>query len=246
MTTMVSTLLRSSRGYLLEVGCALLAAAALGGCARVINGTVQAVEHDVVPAKPIPVADLLIEPTRFPGRYPAAVLAPNDVDRVVREIDGVPTGSVVTPPECAPPPVAQDTVAVQGTDPDTGATLVVTVSRPAPSLSARVDQLAGCSSFTSAAGGDIGGVSEVTVDLPPAPPVDADGTYAVDQTVTSESSDGSDGGKTRTLTLVALVDDVRVTTSWQQQQSSVTEPDTQSLDTLFTDAVLKVRSVIPR
>ena len=81
-------------------------------------------------------------------------------------------------------------------------------------------------------------ISEVTVDLPPAPPVDADDSYAVDQTVTSESSEASD---TRTLTLVALVDDVQVTTSWQQQGTSDTTPDTQALDTLFTDAVLKVR-----
>ena len=79
------------------------------------------------------------------------------------------------------------------------------------------------------------------MDLPPAPPVDADDTYAVDQTVTSESA-----GDTRTLTLVALVDDVQVTASWRQQGTSDTTPDTQSLDTLFTDAVLKVRGVLPR
>ena len=73
--------------------------------------------------------------------------------------------------------------------------------------------------------------------------MDADDSYAVDQTVTSESSEESD---TRTLTLVALVDDVRVTASWQQQGSSDDAPDTQALDTLFTDAVLKVRQEIPR
>ncbi len=83
----------------------------------------------------------------------------------------------------------------------------------------------------------------MTVDLPPAPPVDADDSYAVDQTVTAKSSDGPD---TTTLTLVALVDDVRVTASWQQDGSSNASPDTQALDTLFTDAVLKVRQAIPR
>jgi hypothetical protein len=111
------------------------------------------------------------------------------------------------------------------------------------SLRAKVDQLADCSSFTSAVGGGVVQVSEVTVDLRPAPPVDADDTYAVDQTVTSESSQSSD---TRTVTLVALVADVQVTASWQQQGTSETTPDTQALDSLFTDAVLKVRRMVPR
>ena len=240
---MVSTLLRGPRGYLLPVGCVLLTVAATTcGCARVVNGTVRAEAAEVAPAKPIAVADLLIDPTRFPGQYPAVVLDPKDVQRVLDEIDGVPAGSVVTPPECAPPPVAaRDSAAVRGTDIDSDASLTVTVARPAPSMRARVDQLSDCPSFTAAVGGDETQVSEVTVDLPPAPPVDADDTYAVDQTVTSESA-----GDTRTLTLVALVDDVQVTASWRQQGTSDTTPDTQSLDTLFTDAVLNVRGVLPR
>ena len=81
------------------------------------------------------------------------------------------------------------------------------------------------------------------MDLPPPPPVDADDTYAVDQTVNSESSETGD---TRMVTLVALVDDARVTASWRQQDASDTSPDTQALDSLFTDAVLKVRGLIPR
>jgi hypothetical protein len=36
-----------------------------------------------------------------------------------------------------------------------------------------------------------------------------------------------------------------VTASWQQQGSS-DDPDTEALDALFTDAVLKVRKEIPR
>jgi hypothetical protein len=83
----------------------------------------------------------------------------------------------------------------------------------------------------------------VAVALPPAPPVDADDSYTVDQTITSESGDEPD---TRTLTLVALVGDVEVTASWQRRARSDAEPDTQALDTLFTDAVLKVRQQIPR
>ena len=132
---------------------------------------------------------------------------------------------------------------MQGTDERSGARLTVTVIRPVPSVRARVAQLTECPSFTTAADGDDGVVSEVTVDLPPAPPVDADDSYAVDQTLTPESGGEPD---TRTLTLVALVEDVQVTASWQRRGSSGDAPDTQALDTLFTDAVLKVRKQIPR
>jgi hypothetical protein len=160
------------------------------------------------------------------------------------EIDGVAAGSEVTPPECAPLPVLTDQqAAVQGIDDQSGARLTVTVIRPVPSVRARVAQLSECPSFTSVAGGEVGDVSEVTVELPPAPPVDADDSYAVDQTVTPESADEPD---IRTLTLVALIEDVRVTASWQQGGSSDDPPDTQALDTLFSDAVLKVRKEIPR
>ena len=246
MTAMVSTLLRRPRGYLLPVGCALLTVAAtVCGCARVVNGTVRAEASEATPAKPIPVADLLIEPTRFPGQYPAVVVDPSIVSRLLRQIGGAPDGSVVTPPKCAPlPVVAAEGAAVQGVDQQSGASLIVTVTRPAPSLRARVDQLVDCSSFTSVAGGDVPQTSEVTIGLPPAPPVDADDSYAVDQTVTPESS-GASG--TRTLTLVARVADVQVTASWQGiVETADVAPDTQAVDTLFTDAVLKVRSAGPR
>jgi hypothetical protein len=186
---------------------------------------------------------LLIEPARFPAQYPAAVLPQRDIARVLADIDGVPAGSEVTPPECAPLPLlAEHKAAVQGTDDRTGARLTATVIRPVASVRARVTQLRDCPSFntTTVDGGE---VSTVTIALPPAPPVDADDSYAVDQTVASTSSDDADS---RTLTFVALVGDVQVTASWQQRGQSGDEPDAQALDTLFTDAVLKVRRAIPR
>ena len=238
---MVGTVLRRSR--LPVVCCVVLTAALAGACSRVVGGTATAGDPQIRPSRPIPVADLLIEPSRFPLRYPAAVVPPKDVDRVMDEILGVATRSEVTPPECAPLPLLTDQqAAVQGTDEQTGARLTVTVTRPVPSVRARVTQLAECPSFSITGGGESGEVSEVTVDLPPAPPVDADDSYAVDQTVTPKSA----GPGTRTLTLVALVEDVQVTASWQQRESSDNSPDTQALDAVFTDAVLKVRQEIPR
>ncbi|OBA85482.1 hypothetical protein A5662_04255 [Mycobacteriaceae bacterium 1482268.1] len=218
-------------------------AALVGGCARVVGGTARAGDPQARPGPPVPIADLLIEPARFPAQYPAAVLPPTDIDRLMGEIDGVPVGSEVVPPECAPLPVlAPEQAAAQGSDEDSGTRLIVTVARPVPSVRARATQLAECPTFTIAAAADAADASTVAVKLPPPPPVDADDSYAVDQTVTSQAQQSA----SRTLTLVALVGDVRVTASWQRQASSDAEPDPQALDTLFNEAVLKVRRAIPR
>lgn len=83
----------------------------------------------------------------------------------------------------------------------------------------------------------------VTMTVLPAPPVDADDSYAVDQTVTDESS----GSMRTTLTLAAQIGDVRVSATWLHDgtpdATPDVAPDTQALDTLFADAVLKVRRV---
>ncbi len=215
-------------------GCALLVAAALlAGCTRVIVGTMHPVAPGDEPT-PIPLADLLIGPERFPARYPAAVLDATAVYRVLQDIDGVPGGSVVTPPVCAPPPIApHDSAAAQGNDSQDASSLIVAVTRPAPPLRARVEQLTACPSFTAVHGPD---TSTVTATLLPAPPVDADDSYAVEQTVTAQS-----GSVRRTLTLVAQIGEVQLSATWMQDGMPETAPDSQSLDTLFTDAVLKVR-----
>ena len=186
---MVGTVLRGSR---LPVACcaALTVAVLVGGCARVVAGTARAGDPQVAPARPIPVADLLIEPSRFPAQYPAAALPPKDVDRVLGEIDGV---------ACRIRGDAARMRAAAGAGPTEGCRPgnrrrkrqpTHRHGRPGrcPRCAARVTQLADCPSFTSTAGGDADEVSEVTVDLPPAPPVDADDSYAVDQTVTAESA----------------------------------------------------------
>jgi hypothetical protein len=216
--------------------CVLLVAAALlAGCTRMIVGTM----HPARPggeAAPIPVADLLIEPEHFPQRYPAAVLDGASVERVLEDVDGVPDGSVVTPPECAPPAAPHDTAAVRGLDDRDASSLIVAVARPAPPLRARADQLGACPSFTSVRGPD---TYSVTVTLLAPPPVDADDTYAVEQTVIEQPS----GQRRRTLTLAARVGDVLLLASWSHAGTQDVAPDTLLLDTLFTDAVLKVRRV---
>ncbi|MGE2690052.1 hypothetical protein [Mycolicibacterium pulveris] len=211
-------------------GCALvMASTMLTGCARVVTGSAR-----VADSAPVPIAQLLIEPARFPPRYPAAVLDGTAVYRALHDIDGVAAGSVVTPAECAPPPVAaHHSVAAEGIDSATASSLIVTVTRPAPALRKRGEQLRRCASFTTA---HSGARSDVTVTMLPEPPVDADDTLAVDQTVTPQAP----GPVRRTLTFTAQIGDTRVSATWLHQGEAEV-PDTASLHTLFNDAVVKVR-----
>jgi hypothetical protein len=232
---MVSTVSRCLRGCALAMMVTLLV-----GCTRVILGTVQALTPGAAPAR-IRVSDLLIEPGKFPAGYPAVVLDATAVYRALQTIDGVAAASVVKPLQCAPPPRApQDTAAVQGIDSQDASSLIVAVTRPATPLRDRAEQLTACPSFIAVYGQD---TSAVTVTVLPAPPVDADDSYAVDQTVAGEPS----GPTRRTLTLAAQIGDVRVSATWLHDGAPETTPDAapdnQVLDTLFTDAVLKVRRV---
>jgi hypothetical protein len=233
---MAGTLSRCLRGCAL----AMAATALFTGCTRVILGTVHPVASGAEFA-PIPLAELLIQPRQFPARYRAVVLDATAVYRALQDVDGVAAASVVNPPQCAPPPGApQDTAAMQGIDSQDASSLIVTVTRPAAPLRDRAEQLTACPSFTAAQGRD---ASAVTVTVLPAPPVDADESYAVDQTVTSQSS----GSMRRTLTLAAQIGDVRVTATWLHEGPKETTPDvapdTQALDAVFTDAVLTVRRI---
>lgn len=223
---MVDMLSRCLRGCTLLIAAVLLAA-----CSRVIVGTTQAAEGGG--DKPsVPITELLVEPSRFPPQYRAAALDDSAVDRALQDIDGVPTGSVVNPVECTPPVLwHSETVAAEGVDSATSSRLIVVVTRPAPPLADRLDQLRGCPTF------DVGqgqGAATVNVTLLPAPPVDADDTYAVEQTVTSPDSEGT------TLTFAAQVGDARVSATWLQDPA-VGEADTSALDAVFRDAVVKMR-----
>jgi hypothetical protein len=215
--------------------CALVAAVTVvAGCSRVLVGAAHPVTPTAEP-KPVTLPDLLIEPDSFPAGYPAAVLDGTAVYRALQDVDGVPAGSVVTPPECVPLPLApQQTAAVQGVDSENASSLLLTVTRPAAPLRARADQLTACPSVTAVRGED---VSTITAAVLPAPPVDADDTYAVDQTVTAEST----GLMSRTLTVAAQIGDIRISATWLHDGTAETAPDTHALDSLFTDAVLKVR-----
>jgi hypothetical protein len=212
--------------------CALLmAAASLVACSRVVVGASRPLSAGEG-RPPVPVSQLLIEPNRFPPQYRTTVLDDAGLDRALQDIEVVGTGDVVTPPNCAPPAVwRSEAVGVEGVDDATASKLIVVVTRPAPPLSTRLDQLRGCPSFDVAVGEQ---VSTVNVTVLPAPPVDADDAYAVEQTVTGPESERT------VMTFAAQVGDTRVSASWLQDPA-VGQADTSSLDALFRDAVVKLR-----
>ena len=220
MAPMVGMVSRS-----LRAGALLAAVVLLSACTRVTVGSSRAVEA-VAEEPPVPLAALLIEPDRFPPQYRAAVLDDAGVNRAVQDVDGVPTGSIVTPAACAPPALwHSEVVGAEGVD--SASRLIVVLTRPAPPLAERLAQLRGCPSFTA-------GESTVNVTELPAPPVDAEATSAVEQTVTTPDSER------KTLTFAAQIGDTRISVTWLQDPA-VDDADTASLDAVFRDAVLKLR-----
>ncbi|MGE2713563.1 hypothetical protein ACQI4L_05860 [Mycolicibacterium litorale] len=225
MTAMDGVLVRG-RG---APGAVLLACAVLCGCVRVVDGT-AAVDGglDVV------LTDVLIEPSRFPAPYRAAVLDPQGTADAVAGVDGIAAAATVEPPECAPPQVGSgpgNAVAAQGVDPDTGAALVVILTRTGATLADRRAQLERCASVTATAGEVPTTVD--TVLLPP-PPADADDSLASEATIQRSSEP-----PVRVLRLGAQLEDVRLTAAWLNNDAGVA-PDSAALDAVFTDALLSI------
>jgi hypothetical protein len=212
-------------------GCALLVAATLlAACSRGIVGTTQVAADEEKP--PVPLAQLVIEPDRFPPQYPAAVLDAAAVDVALQDIDGVRIDSVVTPADCTPAVLWHRAAAgVEGVDSANSSRLIVVVTRPVPPLAERLEQLRRCPTFDVGQGAD---AATVTVTVLPAPPVDAEGAYAVEQRVTSPESERT------VLTFAAQIGDTQVSAAWLQDPA-VDEADTSSLDSVFRDAVMKLR-----
>jgi hypothetical protein len=150
----------------------------------------------------------------------------------MQDIDGVRTGDAVAPVDCTPPVGRHgEMVGVEGVDSTTASRLIVVVTRPAPPLADRLDQLRGCPTFEVGQGQD---AATVNVTVLPAPPVDADDSYAVERTVTSP------GSERKSLTFAAQIGDAQVSATWLQDPA-VDEADTSSLDSVFRDAVVKLR-----
>ncbi|QCQ90809.1 sensor domain-containing protein [Rhodococcus sp. SGAir0479] len=211
------------------------AGGAAAGCSGPVDGTARPVAEQLSDTRPL--SELLLEPSAFPPQYPAVILPPQAVAQAAPDLTGVPPGARVEPAGCKPPP--QDygpdgTAMVVGTDNSNRSTITVELLRvdtPLAELGAQIDQ---CGTVTTTRDGV---AAVVTTTLTPPPPIDADDTLALRRTVASGS--GEQEVMQAMLTLVAQIDDVRVQATYMSFGAD-TAVDTETLDGLFTAAVLKV------
>ena len=213
----------------------------LTGCAEsTVTGTPEASSGSVTPGVdseiPGPLSALLIDPQTFPDVYEALVLPEQAAAAATQDLDGIAAGASVVPAGCAPPSrsTASDGLAVVvGTDGDTRSTITVELERVDAPLSDRKSVWEQCPTVEATSNGV---TSTVTTELSPPPPIDADDSAALRRTVTSGA--GPDTVTQSTLSLVAQIDDVRITATFMSYTDAA--PDAVTLDELFTAAVLKV------
>lgn len=179
---------------------------------------------------------LLLAPTDFPHQYPATTLDPDAAGLALRDIRGVPDAATVAPAACAPAPVPavpHDAAVVVGTNDSDSSSITVAVLRVPEPLATYKTQVERCTSFTFTGTDQI--QSTVTASQAVAPPINADDSVAVNQTV---SPAGVGSGSRTTLSLIAQIADIRIQATYMTFQG--TEPDAVLLDQAFTAAVLKV------
>jgi len=157
---------------------------------------------------------LLIAPSSFPAPYDALVLPQQAISQAAPDLSGIPAGAEVSPAGCKP--ADQDfgptgTAMIVGTDNDSRSTISIELTAVDEPLSARKEQLEQCGEVTATKSG---ATSTVTSTLTPAPPIDADDTLAVRQTVASGA--GGDAVTQSMLTLMAQIDGVRVSAATLQ------------------------------
>lgn len=179
---------------------------------------------------------LLVDPSVFPAPYDAIVLPPQAIAQASPDLTGIPAGAEVSPAGCKPKDVATgDAAMIVGTDNADRATITVELTAVEEPLSVREDQLEQCAEVQATKSG---ATSTIRSTITPAPPIGADDTLAVKQTVSSGT--GSDSITQSMLTLMAQVGDVRVTATYMSFDSAA--PDAATLDELFTASVLKVKA----
>nr|WP_296770202.1 sensor domain-containing protein [Rhodococcus sp. (in: high G+C Gram-positive bacteria)] len=179
---------------------------------------------------------LLIDPASFPAQYDAIVLPPQAIAQASPDLTGIPAGAEVSPAGCKPADVAPGTAAlIVGTDNANRATISIELTSVGEPLSAREDQLKECNEVQATKSG---ATSTIESTITPAPPIDADETLAVRQTVSSGT--GSEAVTQSMLTLMAQVGDVRIAATHMSFDSAT--PDAETLDELFTAAVQKVKA----
>ncbi|MBL1080141.1 DUF5642 family protein [Nocardia sp. 2] len=216
------------------IGVAVLGCV-LAACGNSVSGQPVAARGPVTTAKPDSgLAKLLPNASAFPSNYPAITLPADAAGQAAHDLDGVLPGSLVEPSACTPPtPGAGPAISV-GTDDETRSTLTVELVRTDQPLSTLRDQLQRCGTMQVSHGGT---TATVTTELDPPPPLDADDTLALRRTVKSES--GAGGTTRRMQSLLGQIGDVRINVTYMTFGDG--KADAESLDSLFTTTVSKVR-----
>lgn len=179
---------------------------------------------------------LLVDASVFPPPYDAIVLPPQAITHASPDLTGIPAGAEVSPAGCKPVEVQPGRAAmIVGTDNTNRATISVELTVVDEPLTVREDQLDVCAEVTATKSG---ATSTIRSTVTPAPPIDADDTLAVRQTVSSGT--GQDSVTQSMLTLMAQIDDVRIAATYMSFGDGA--PDAATLDEIFTSAVLKVKA----
>ncbi len=235
-----------SRPLLIALGATAFLSVA--GCGSAVTGTAEAggqgstsiTSRDGAntPEDGQDLGALLIDPSQFPAPYEAIVLPPQAIAQASPDLTGIPAGAEVSPAGCKPtePSSAPSGAAlIVGTDNANRSTISIELTVVEEPLSVREDQLQQCGEVEATKSG---ATSVIRSTISPAPPINADETLAVKQTVNSGT--GTDSVTQSMLTLMAQVDDVRIAATFMSFDDSA--PDAAVLDELFTTAVQKVNA----
>lgn len=207
--------------------------AAEGGGAQEQSGSQQ---ETTSPSSNVDLDALLVDPSVFPPPYDAIVLPPQAISQASPDLTGIPSGAEVSPAGCKPKEVEPGrTALIVGTNNADRATISVELTEVEEPLSVREAQLEQCSEVTATKSG---AVSTIRSTITPAPPINADDSLAVRQTVSSGT--GTESVTQSMLTLMAQVDNVRITATYMSFDDEA--PDAANLDQIFTTAVLKVNA----
>ncbi len=221
------------------LGIGICAAVTLVACGSNVSGTPEPAGTSEAPSVSSEAADLnalLVDPSVFPAPYEAIVLPPQAIAQASPDLTGIPAGAEVSPAGCKPKEVrAGEAALIVGTDNTDRATISVELTATDEPLSVRESQLAECAEVQATKSG---ATSTIRSTVVPAPPIDADDTLAVRQTVSSGT--GSDTVTQSMLTLLAQVGDVRIAATYMSfEQGAI---DGATLDEVFTAAVQKVKA----
>ncbi len=209
----------------------------LTGCGSAVTGHPVAATPTTGRHVDAALSTLLPDSARFPATYSVVVLPAEAAAQAAGDLTGVGRGATVKPDVCTPPEQRfgpdQTAIAV-GTDNDTRATITVELTRTDQALSTLRGQLQRCEKMQVTRAG---AMTNVTTQLDPPPPIDADDSLALRRTV---EPDVAGIRLTQSMqTLTAQVGDVRIAVTYMSFSDA--KPDTAALDELFTTTVQQVK-----